>query len=277
METVDFSSIIPTPHYYVHRTCGPGWTIPERTIADHELVLIEQGRGTIWSGEARHAAGPGLLCYFPPHRVHALASDDASPLVFHALHFGYLCLPEDEIPRPAPTSTALAMATLQYPSQYLKLQEAFKRFAGHWQRRLPGYLLACRASLLEILFDLAEEMQAQRLHASSQDKIETVISYLNAHPQEHLSISQLAALVQITPDYLGALFKHYTGHTPVAYMNRQKIDAAKALLMEGHLTVREIAHHLGFTDEFYFSRVFRQYARMSPSAFRRRLLSEPDT
>ncbi|HEY3377836.1 MAG TPA: AraC family transcriptional regulator [Armatimonadota bacterium] len=268
----DFDRIVPTPQHYVHRQCGPGWIIPERTIRNHELVLIEQGRGVITVEGTRHVARAGMLCYFFPTLVHALASDDAQPLSFHALHFEYALLADHATLRPAPADSRLPLAPVQYPSNQRKMLDTFKRMADPWQRKLPGDLLLCRALLAQFLFYIAEELHAQRLGASAQDKVETVISYLNAHPHERPSVNDLARLAHVTPDYLGTLFKQYTGHTPVAYMNRGKVAAAKALLMEGGHTIRAIAHSLGFTDEFYFSRVFTHYEQLSPSAFRQRFL-----
>jgi AraC-like DNA-binding protein len=273
VEITDLSTIVPTPHYFVRRQCGLGWSIPERTISDHELVLVEQGHGAVTIDGRQYAAEPGMLYYFSPTLVHALISDDANPLIFYALHFGYAFMHDEVTLRPAPADSRLPIAAVLRPGNYRKLLEAFKRIADPWQRKFPGHAMICRALLEQILWNLAEEVQAQRVSASSQDKIELVISYLTAHPHERPSLSHLAQLVNITPDYLGMLFKQYTGHTLVTYMNRSKVDAAKVLLMEGHLTVRAIAKYLGFTDEFYFSRIFTQYEQMSPSAFRKRFLS----
>jgi AraC-type DNA-binding domain-containing proteins len=46
-----------------------------------------------------------------------------------------------------------------------------------------------------------------------------------------------------------------------------KIDKAKELLIEGNKKVKEVAYELGYTNEFYFSRIFKRIEGLSPSEF----------
>ena len=57
--------------------------------------------------------------------------------------------------------------------------------------------------------------------------------------------------------------------TPIAYLNRYRINQAKTLLEEGDKNVTEIAMLVGFLDSGYFSRVFRRQVGVSPDAYRR--------
>lgn len=66
-------------------------------------------------------------------------------------------------------------------------------------------------------------------------------------------------------------FRHVAGQSPHAYWLAQKIAAAKEMLFrDEHTTVQEIAQRLGFTDPFYFSRLFKTKTGSSPSHFRAR-------
>lgn len=46
-----------------------------------------------------------------------------------------------------------------------------------------------------------------------------------------------------------------------------KIDKAKELILEGDIKIKAVAQTLGFTDEFYFSRIFKRMTGISPSEF----------
>ncbi|MGQ9491544.1 MAG: helix-turn-helix domain-containing protein [Anaerolineae bacterium] len=57
--------------------------------------------------------------------------------------------------------------------------------------------------------------------------------------------------------------------TPIAYLNRYRIQQAKQLLTNTHKTITEIALEVGFSSSSYFSRIFRRKTGMTPEAYRR--------
>ena len=65
-------------------------------------------------------------------------------------------------------------------------------------------------------------------------------------------------------------FRAATGVAPGKFQLDARTDRAVALLYQGRHTVREIAELLGFCDEFYFSRCFKQRFGQSPRAFRKK-------
>lgn len=54
----------------------------------------------------------------------------------------------------------------------------------------------------------------------------------------------------------------------MTYIHDIKMTKAKELLTNTTMTVKEIAHHVGFSDEKYFMRLFKKYEKMTPSQFR---------
>jgi AraC-like DNA-binding protein len=69
--------------------------------------------------------------------------------------------------------------------------------------------------------------------------------------------------------YFRKLFKRSTGHSPLGYLNHMRIEYAKRQIQQyyGFRSMKEIALHSGFTDPYYFSRVFHQYAGISPTMY----------
>ena len=57
--------------------------------------------------------------------------------------------------------------------------------------------------------------------------------------------------------------------TPYAYVLGKRIDLSKKLLVDTNLTVKQIADKLCFTDEYYFSNLFKRKVGVSPAAYRR--------
>lgn len=65
-------------------------------------------------------------------------------------------------------------------------------------------------------------------------------------------------------------FKRYTGFSPVQYQIQLRIQKSNSLLSTTNLSIKEIAHQLGFDSNNYFSRIFKQKTGISPIDFRLR-------
>jgi AraC-like DNA-binding protein len=74
--------------------------------------------------------------------------------------------------------------------------------------------------------------------------------------------------MHVSTFYFCKLFKKATGLTFTEYLGRVRIEKAKALLLNPHLRISEIAYDVGFQSLTHFNRVFRQVTGRSPTAFR---------
>ena len=70
-------------------------------------------------------------------------------------------------------------------------------------------------------------------------------------------------------------FKKATGLTFTEYRGRVRIEKAKALVLNHHLRISDIAHEVGFQSLTHFNRIFRQITGESPTAFRDNGTSQP--
>ncbi|OGV32849.1 MAG: hypothetical protein A2020_08045 [Lentisphaerae bacterium GWF2_45_14] len=69
-------------------------------------------------------------------------------------------------------------------------------------------------------------------------------------------------------------FKAQTGMSPWQYFLKLKINNAKTLLLNSTLNIKQIAEMIGFENQYYFSRIFKEKAGMSPTEFRYNLLGK---
>ena len=79
----------------------------------------------------------------------------------------------------------------------------------------------------------------------------------------------LAEEICLSPSQLTRVFRAAYGQTPYRYLLGRRLETACLLLRGTSLPVREIAAHLCFSDEHYFSSLFRQKIGVSPLAYRR--------
>jgi AraC family transcriptional regulator len=101
--------------------------------------------------------------------------------------------------------------------------------------------------------------------------LESVIDYINTHLDQDLSLVELAALVQLSPNYFLQLFKQSTDITPYQYVLNCRINTAKRLLAQLNLSIAQIAQQLGFYDQSRFTKVFHKRMKMTPKQYRNQL------
>ncbi len=109
----------------------------------------------------------------------------------------------------------------------------------------------------------------QKLGSAAQRLVRRAMAYLHEHFTEAVSREELARHVGMNSDYLTYCFRKELGMTPIAYLNRYRINQAKMLLAERQMSITEVGMAVGFSDSGYFSRVFRKEVGMSPEAYRR--------
>ena len=95
------------------------------------------------------------------------------------------------------------------------------------------------------------------------------MKYIDTHYAEDLSLDQVALHVRFSPFHLSRIFKSATNSTVLDYVTRKRLDEAQRLLREQFLSIKEVGAAVGYTDQNYFSRVFRRLTGMTPSAYRR--------
>ena len=112
-------------------------------------------------------------------------------------------------------------------------------------------------------------MRRRELSGETQRLVRQAMAYLHEHYADPISREDLARHVGLSDDYLTSCFHKELGMTPVAYLNRYRVQQAKQLLTRTHRSITEIALDVGFSSSSYFSRIFRRETGMTPEAYRR--------
>jgi AraC-like DNA-binding protein len=100
-------------------------------------------------------------------------------------------------------------------------------------------------------------------------KLRRTTEYIDAHLEHDLTLTEIAAVAQMSLAHFARLFKHATGQTPHRYVIVRRIERAKRLLRETAWPLIEISHRVGFTDQSYFTTAFRRHVGMTPKAYPR--------
>ncbi|MDF1567808.1 MAG: AraC family transcriptional regulator [Spirochaetaceae bacterium] len=101
------------------------------------------------------------------------------------------------------------------------------------------------------------------------DVILKAMSFIRRHFTDKVSLEDVASEVSLSPTYFSRLFKEESGQSFKSYLNDLRIGEAKNLLRETDLQLIDVASTVGFEDQSYFSRVFRNIVGISPGRYRR--------
>jgi two-component system response regulator YesN len=95
-----------------------------------------------------------------------------------------------------------------------------------------------------------------------------VVLFLKKNFRESITLQSLSQEFGLVPNYLSVLFKREIGITPVEYLMEYRINEAKRIMDEQpHMLLKQVASDVGYTDQLYFSRVFKKLTGQSPREY----------
>ncbi|WP_425592747.1 helix-turn-helix domain-containing protein [Brevibacillus parabrevis] len=256
-----------------------GFRLEQLRVSDYVLCYVAEGSGEITVNAKKHVLEAGKLIMLTP----AMHVDE---LVFHAgpVHIYRLQYArtgalgaatstgrDEEValhtePHPAkqwtgaevfPVSSAVSFAA--------KLEELF-RLGQEAEEDCVSYLRA-QALFCDLLATACEEQKARQQGGDT--SVAATIDYMKKHFREALDLGALPKLAGLTPSSYCRAFKRAVGMTPGEYLTQLRMDEAKAMLCESSSAnrVKDVARSVGFSDELYFSRLFKKREGLSPQIY----------
>jgi AraC-like DNA-binding protein len=99
------------------------------------------------------------------------------------------------------------------------------------------------------------------------ERMTTVAAYLLRQTKERNPIRELAIRFSLSVDQLEKLYRKVHGESIKQMLIRRKLEQAIDLMRTGTLNITNICERTGFENPLYFSRIFKQYCGLSPSAY----------
>lgn len=139
--------------------------------------------------------------------------------------------------------------------------------------RLENYNTLCSINLLEMFI----EIYRQFVFASSKKSnkgtgstylINEVIAYLNVNYFRKLTGEIIEKDLMYNFDYINQLFRKNLDTTVFKMLESIRLETAQKYLKTSNLSLEQIAENVGYKNEAYFSRVFKQNTGLSPSKYR---------
>ena len=118
---------------------------------------------------------------------------------------------------------------------------------------------------LRTMLDLAAEYHAAWNERRQSERLEQIISFIEAHLRDpQLNLSMVAEAFGMTSTYFSRYFKDHLHMGYLEFVNRRRIELAREILNSGNCTVHEAAIAVGFASDATFRRLYKKYYGTTP-------------
>lgn len=125
-------------------------------------------------------------------------------------------------------------------------------------------------NLLEWTKQSFEWLQAQN-RKSGEELFRQIEEYVRLNLYSYLSLADVAQKFHVSPSYVSRVMKRYAQSTFVQYYTGLKIkEACRLIACKPEMRIKEVSDALSFSDQHYFSKVFKKYTGCSPSDYKER-------
>jgi len=261
VQSDNFDNAIPTLEYFIYRTNTSNWNIEPALIDFIDLTYVLRGKAVYTIDYQKILVSEGdVLCVPKNSHRFAVSEDPENFECFAANFFMHNINTNEEVHVPLPLLSNVGVHT-EIVSMYRKLNES-------WLSRQPGYTMRARAHLMLILQHFMTRLVYDVNTHKFDSRVRWAIRYITENYANNITISEVAEAVSLNPIYFGTLFKKETNTIFRDYVNTIRLNQAEDMLRTGQRNVTEVAHNCGFTDVSYFSRLFKKYKGIPPSALR---------
>lgn len=151
------------------------------------------------------------------------------------------------------------------PAPFLEAFFRLERCAG--SRDTASYLESMQL-LYGLLAFLSKMEHKKYVPRDKRDLLAPAVEYMTANYQDPVIRNEsLAALCHMSTVYFRKTFEAVYGISPIRYLNRLRIEKAKAMLSGDYDSVSQVAESVGYSGVYHFSKMFRQYTGQSPTQY----------
>ena len=245
-----------TGHYF----CNEHYAVRRPSYDSFLVLYVVRGRGYCYLDGQRVELGVGSLvlldCYLP----HRYGTDTGWEIYW--IHFDGR-MARDTFEAVAQTRRQVILPKNTYHAAHA-LERIYTMF--HVDKRISEALISKDITSIVtefLVFELPEEGVPE--HSA---RIEEVLSYINEHIDQPLTLESLAQRVSLSPFYFSRVFRKETGYTLREYLINTRINAARFYLRTTELSLKEISYRCGYGSDSTFCTTFKRLTGMTPLEYR---------
>lgn len=259
MVEYDFNNIVVDIHYFNHRICTPDWEITPRITPFINFTYVVSGQGEFIVNDTRYTVrGGDLICVQKGYSESASVNSD-DLMDCYSVNAYITDFLGNDLPLPFQVVTSIGIRK--------DIIALFQELTATWLLRDSCYRLKARAIFMLILtrcYQIVFRTDYQN-NMNMNKRINMVLQHVIDHYAEPITVEDMAKMTRLSTLYFGTLFKKETGQTFRQYLTSIRLNQAENMLRSGMYNVSEVATECGFSDVFYFSKVFKEHRGVAPS------------
>lgn len=104
--------------------------------------------------------------------------------------------------------------------------------------------------------------------------LEQINSYLDDNLASNITLNTVAEHLELNPSYLSRMFKENMGKNFIEYLTDYRMEKSKELLVNTKLKVQDICTKMGYSNSYYFIKIFKQHTGLTPGQYRKSYASD---
>ncbi len=260
------------PHITISRAgitqVPPNWAWDTGNAAwrDSDIWIILRGLGLLNTPQGKFEMRPGDCYWYRAGERYTARNAEGERVTVFYCHFDLLD-EENNVARPP---------NRELPGFYRRMTDMeavtpiLQRIAAlhHEQPRRPAEVNAWGGALIAEVANQDRQSSYSGLELEQHQAVEDLCAEIRAMPGKYTAVGDMAEHLGYTPQHFARVFRKFKAASPKSFLIRTRIERAKTYLTASY-SVGRIASLLGYSDVYFFSKQFKLYTGVSPTAWRR--------
>lgn len=251
------NDIVVTVDYFNHRICSANWEIEESNIDFVDITYVTGGQAEYIINETKYTVSEGDLLCIPKGSKRSAKCTCDSLMECYSINGKVRNIDGIDLELPLPLIHNIGL--------HQDILSLYSNLSTVWTLKDPGYILRARGIYLMLLQRFFQIILFHRDTSIMDTRIKRVLNYMSTHYKEPLTVKEMAKMSNLSHMYFGTLFKQETGMSFNNFLTLIRMNRAEEMLYSGEYKIHEIADACGYSDVFYFSKIFKKNRGYAPS------------
>ena len=157
-----------------------------------------------------------------------------------------------------------------------EIKNLFSKLLNYKNLQLEGNHCEAMAIIYKLFSFILKKREASYVAITTREKVQNAYNHMISHYTEpSFSIAELAAKCDMSPKYFRVIFKKLYNSAPSQHLISLRLQTATKLLLESDMSISDISKASGFSDIYYFSKMFKARFACTPKEYRKQSITDP--
>lgn len=235
-----------------------------RVLQEYQINYITEGEGIMETRKARYNVRAGSIIILHPNLWHRY-----KPVREKGWFEHYIGFRGEMAEKLIQSSDVLRDVHVLHVGFHENILRDFNEIIVETKNERPGYHQVCSGLVMHILGQIISiEKNKNFIFTTLESDIQKACIIIREHIFENINVEKIADDLKVDYSQFRKAFKKYTGLSPMQYHMSLRMKQAAYLLNNSDLSIKEIASQLGFCSQYYFSKLFKEKTKKTPSKYR---------